>query len=113
MWELASAVQRRHVDDLPAFGFFRLPRGVPGSLFSEAYQFQMQVAMGNKATFVMDEEKLLILVQGHECLFNLQHKDYANDLVKDECWKEIAGELHAQGEELSRRTQHCRRMAGS
>jgi hypothetical protein len=29
MCELASAVQRRHVGNLPAFGFFRLPRGVP------------------------------------------------------------------------------------
>jgi hypothetical protein len=29
MCELASAVQRRHLDDLPAFGLFRLPRGVP------------------------------------------------------------------------------------
>jgi hypothetical protein len=36
----------------------------------------------NKATFVMDEEKLIILVHGHECLCNLQHKDYDNDLVK-------------------------------
>jgi hypothetical protein len=44
MCELASAVQRRHVGDVPAFGFFRLPRGVPGSLLSEAYKFQMQVA---------------------------------------------------------------------
>jgi hypothetical protein len=35
---LASAVQRRHVGDLPAFGFFRLPRGVPWSLLSEAFQ---------------------------------------------------------------------------
>jgi hypothetical protein len=32
MCELASAVQRRHVGDLPAFGFFRLPRGAPRSL---------------------------------------------------------------------------------
>jgi hypothetical protein len=39
----------------------------------------------------MDEEKLIILVQGHECLYNLQHKDYDNHLVKDNCWKEIAG----------------------
>jgi hypothetical protein len=31
----------------------------------------------------MDEEKLIILVQGHECLYNLQHKDYDNNLVKD------------------------------
>jgi hypothetical protein len=60
----------------------------------------------------MDKEKLIILVQGHECLYNLQHKDFDNNLVKDNCWKEIAGELHAQDTELSRRTQHCRRMAG-
>jgi hypothetical protein len=38
MCELASPVQRRHVGDLPAFGFFRLPRGVPRRLLSEAYQ---------------------------------------------------------------------------
>jgi hypothetical protein len=36
----------------------------------------------------MDEKKLIILVQGHECFYNLQHKDYDN-LVKDNCWKEI------------------------
>jgi hypothetical protein len=34
--ELTSAVQRRHVGDLPAFGFFRLPRRVPRRLLSEA-----------------------------------------------------------------------------
>jgi hypothetical protein len=40
--------------------------------------------------------KLIILVQRHECLYvyNLQHKDYYTSLVKDTCWKEIAGELH-------------------
>jgi hypothetical protein len=59
----------------------------------------------------MDEEKLIILVQGHECLCILQHKDYDNSLVKGNSWKEIA-ELHVQDKELSRRTQHCRRMAG-
>jgi hypothetical protein len=42
--ELASAVQRRHVGDLPAFGLLLLPRGVPGYLLSEAYQSQMRVA---------------------------------------------------------------------
>jgi hypothetical protein len=31
--ELALAVQKRHLGDLPAFGFFRLPRGVPRSFF--------------------------------------------------------------------------------
>jgi hypothetical protein len=44
MCELASAVKKRHVGDLPAFGLFLLPRGVPESLLSEAYQSQMQVA---------------------------------------------------------------------
>jgi hypothetical protein len=38
---------------------------------------------------VMDEEKLIILVHGRECLNNVQHKDYDNNLVKDNCWKEI------------------------
>jgi hypothetical protein len=38
-------------------------------------------------------------VQGHECLYNLQHKDYDNNLVKDNLWKEIARELHAQRKE--------------
>jgi hypothetical protein len=32
------------VGDLPAFGFFHLPRGVPQSLLLEAYRSQMQVA---------------------------------------------------------------------
>jgi hypothetical protein len=43
MCELASAVQRRHVGDLSAFGFFRLPHGVPRRLLLEAYQSQMQL----------------------------------------------------------------------
>jgi hypothetical protein len=34
----STAVERRPVGYLPAFGFFRLPRGVPQSLLSEAYQ---------------------------------------------------------------------------
>jgi hypothetical protein len=45
----------------------------------------------------MDEEKLIVLVQGHEYLYNLQHNDYDNNLVKDNCWKEIAGELQGSG----------------
>jgi hypothetical protein len=44
MCELASAVHIRHVGNLPAYGLFLLPGGVPGSLLSEAYQSQMQVA---------------------------------------------------------------------
>jgi hypothetical protein len=89
-WEL-------HVGDLSSFGVFLLPRGVPGSLLSEACQYQMQVVSGKQTTFDMDEEKLIILVQGHECLYNLQHNDYDNNLVKDNFWKEIAGEWQGHG----------------
>jgi hypothetical protein len=39
--ELTSAVQRRYLGDLPAFGFFRLPRGVPQKLLPEAYHSHM------------------------------------------------------------------------
>jgi hypothetical protein len=35
-------------------------------------------AGGKCKTFVMDVEKLIILVQGHECLYNLQNSDYDN-----------------------------------
>jgi len=34
----STAVERRPVGYLPAFSFFRLPRGVPRRLLSEAYQ---------------------------------------------------------------------------
>ena len=40
----STSVERRPVGYLPAFGFFRLPRGVPRRLLSDAYQSQMQVA---------------------------------------------------------------------
>jgi hypothetical protein len=45
----------------------------------------------------MDEEKLIILVQGYECLYNLQHRYYYNKLVKDNFWKEIAGKWQGSG----------------
>ena len=38
----SPAVERRPVGYLPAFGFFRLPRGVPRRLLSEAYQSSSQ-----------------------------------------------------------------------
>jgi hypothetical protein len=82
----------RHFGDLPVFCVFLLPYGVPGSLLSEACQSQMQVVSVKQTTFVMNEEKLIILVRGNECLYNLQRNDYDNNLVNDNCWKEIAGE---------------------
>jgi hypothetical protein len=38
----STAVKRRSVGYLSAFGFFRLPRGVPRKLLSEAYQSSSQ-----------------------------------------------------------------------
>jgi len=38
----STAVERRPVGYLPAFGFFRLPRGVPRRLLSAAYQSTSQ-----------------------------------------------------------------------
>ena len=38
----STAVGKRPVGYLPAFGFFRLPRGVPRRLLSEAYQSSSQ-----------------------------------------------------------------------
>jgi hypothetical protein len=56
MCELASAVQRRHVGDLPAFGFIRLPH----KEFQEGYhQKHTNLRCGwsvwNQATLIMDE----------------------------------------------------------
>jgi hypothetical protein len=45
----------------------------------------------------MDEEKLIVLVQERECLYNLEHRDYDNNLVKENSWKEIAEELNTKG----------------
>ena len=39
-----TSVEKRPMGYLPAFGFFRLPRGVPRRLLPEAYQSQMQLA---------------------------------------------------------------------
>jgi hypothetical protein len=38
----STTVERRPVSYLPAFGFFRLPRGVPRIFLSEAYKFSLQ-----------------------------------------------------------------------
>lgn len=46
----------------------------------------------------MDEKKLIIMVQESAFLYNWQHKDYDN-LVKDNCSKEIAAGTHAKGKE--------------
>jgi hypothetical protein len=80
---------RRHI------GLFVLPRPVPGSLLSEAYQSQIQMASVKQSNACHGREKAYYLVQGRECLYNLRHKGYDNNLVTDSSWKEVAGELHA------------------
>jgi hypothetical protein len=39
--------------------------------------------------------KLILLVQEHECLYNLSNPDYDNNLVKDNVWKDITRHLHS------------------
>jgi len=41
----STAVERRPVGYLPAFGFFRLPRGVTRRLLAEAYQSSSQLSI--------------------------------------------------------------------
>lgn len=45
------------------------------------------------------EEFLIIYVQKYECLYDLQNKDYDNNLVQDNVWKEIANKLNSMPEE--------------
>jgi hypothetical protein len=70
----------------------------------------MQVASVKQSNVYDGREEAFYLVQGQSALYNVQCKDYDN-LVKYNSWEGIAEELHAQDTELSRRTQHCRKMA--
>jgi hypothetical protein len=66
------------------------------SLFQNAYQSgnELQQTPTKVFTFVMDEEKLIIWVQERECLYSL---------FKDNCWNDIAVEVHAKGKEQAAR----------
>jgi hypothetical protein len=87
----STAVERRPVGYLPAFGFFRLSRGVPRRLLSEAYQLSSQrsipttVKIGSNT--VQKRRSVKLLDNKFGC-FRLPRK-------------------------LSRRTQHCRSRAGA
>jgi hypothetical protein len=52
-----TAVERRPVGDRPAFGFFRLPRGVPWSCYQKHTNLRCRWPVWNQTTFVMEEEK--------------------------------------------------------
>ncbi|VEN36621.1 unnamed protein product, partial [Callosobruchus maculatus] len=47
----------------------------------------------------VNEDCLIIYVQEHECLYDLKHKDYDNNLIKDNTWREIANKLKSTSEE--------------
>ena len=55
----STGVKRRPAGYLPAFGFFRLPRGVPQRLISEAYQSSSQwsIPMTVKSVTAVDYKK--------------------------------------------------------
>ena len=87
----STAVERRPVGYLTAFGFFRLPRGVPRRLLSEVYQSSSQrsipttVKSGRNTLQKRRSVKLLDWQFGY---FRLPHG-------------------------ISRRTRHCRSRAGA
>ena len=45
----------------------------------------------------MDEGKLMILVQKNECLYNIAHRDYSNNVKKDKVWADIRNQLEETG----------------
>jgi hypothetical protein len=67
------------VRDLSAYGLCYYHTQFQEVCYQKHTNLRLQWPMWNRAAFVMDEEKLIILVQGHECLYNLRHKDYDNN----------------------------------
>ena len=94
---LLKATAQCHRQEM-AFGrtarYRLLPATTRSSMKVVIRNILISVAGGQRET--KHEEKLILFVQGHECLYNLQHKDYDNSLVTGNCWTEIA-EVHAQG----------------
>jgi len=81
MCELTSAIVRP-VGDLPRFGFFRLPRGVPWRLSSES-QTEMQLASVKPSNICHGQGEADYFDARTCVLYNLQHKDYDNNLVNN------------------------------
>jgi hypothetical protein len=87
----STAVERRPVSYLPAYGFFRLPRGVPRRLLSEAYQSSSQRSIPTtvkSGSSTLHERRVVKLFDWQFGYFRLPRG-------------------------LSRRTRHCRSMAGA
>ena len=86
----STAVERRPVGNLSAFGFFRLPRGVPRRLLPEAYQSSSQRSI---STTVKSGISTLQKRRSVKLL------DYQFEYFRLPCG-------------LLRRTRHCRSRAG-
>ena len=76
-----------------------LPATTRSSTQYVAYQSQMQLAGVKTNNVCHGRGNVIILVEGHEWLYNSQHKHYDNNLVKCNCWKEISGDVHPHGKE--------------
>ena len=86
-----TAIKRWPVGYLPAFSFFRLPRGVPRRLLSEAYQSSLQrsiPAAVKSGSSTLQKRRSVKLLDEQFGYFRLPHG-------------------------LSRRTWHCRSRAGA
>lgn len=46
---------------------------------------------------VETEELLIDLIQNYEYLYNMSHKDYKNNIVKEAAWANIAAALKISG----------------
>ena len=85
--ELTSAVERGSLGDLASFGYFRLPCGIPRRLSSES-QNEMQLASVKPNNVCHGRGEADYFGARTWMLYNLQHKDYNNNL-----WTTIYGDL--------------------
>jgi len=83
----STAVERRPVGYLPAFGSFRLPRGVPRSFLSEAYQSSSQRSISTTVSAHYKKRRSVKLLDWQFEYFRLPRG-------------------------VSRRTRHCRSRTG-
>jgi hypothetical protein len=56
----------------------------------------------------MDEERLIVSVQQHPCLYDLQHPQYDNNLYKENVWKEISKILQTSIDDCKTRWTNLR-----
>src|SRR5215475_1744479 len=92
-WQARSMLTKCYiVGDLPEISFMLLHAEFQEGLLSEAHQSQMPVTSVKESNVCHGRGEAYYF----GCLYNLQHKVYDNNLIKYNCWKEIAGELHAE-----------------